>query len=247
MFFIVQSFTCEKHKITTPFKHLFTIILSFRIHFCVLLSHTFAVVVLGAMPVVAMSYLTAPFVKRVAMEIPETARRSRDALMNFTRKMPETTRLEFTTLRAYPFERNTGMVLSELRALPPQKGRFANIELPKTKEWRQNQKKKPIYMRFWEVLAEPRFKFYVKEGRSYTVKTGVPGVWENVAMAIQQRTLKEAADKVTAAAKEKMKATGSRNLVPRRPVRPVTPAMPVKVTQPVVPKLKRQTLRPPPR
>jgi hypothetical protein len=158
------------------------------------------------MPVAAMSYLTAPFVKRVAMEIPETARRSRDALMNFTRNMPGTTRLEFTTLRAYPFERNTGMVLSELRALPPQKGRFANIELPKTKEWRQNQKKKAIYMRFWEVLAEPRFKFYVKEGRSYTVKTGVPGVWENVAMAIQQRTLKEAADKVAAAAKMNVKA-----------------------------------------
>jgi hypothetical protein len=228
-------------------KDLFITPLSFRLHFYVLPSHTAAVVILGAMPVAAMSYLTAPFVKRVAMEIPETARRSRDALMNFTRNMPGTTRLEFTTLRAYPFERNTGMVLSELRALPPQKGRFANIELPKTKEWRQNQKKKAIYMRFWEVLAEPRFKFYVKEGRSYTVKTGVPGVWENVAMAIQQRTLKEAADKVAAAAKMNVKATASRNSTPRRPVRPVTPVMPVKVTRSMVPKLKRQTSRPPPR
>jgi hypothetical protein len=37
-------------------------------------------------------------------------------------------------------------------------------------------------------LNEPRFKFYVKEGRNYTIKTGVPGVWENVARAIQQQS-----------------------------------------------------------
>jgi hypothetical protein len=195
----------------------------------------------------AMSYLTAPFVKRVALEIPEAARRSRDALMNFAQKMPGNTRLELTTLRAFPFPRNTGMMLSDLRALSPQKGRLANFELPKSTEWRQNQKKKPLHLRFWEIIAEPRFKFYVKEGRNYTVTTGVPGVWENVAMTIQRQTHKEAVDKVAAAAKEKMKSAGSRNTAPRRPVRPVTPTIPVKPVRPVAPKLKRQTSRPPPR
>jgi hypothetical protein len=204
-------------------------------------------VILGAMPMLAMSYLTAPFVKRVALEIPESARRSRDALMNFSQKMPGNTRLEFTTLRAFPFPRNTGMILSDLRTLSPQKGRLANIELPKSKEWRQNQKNKPIHLRFWEIIAEPRFKFYVKEGRNYTVTTGVPGVWENVAMTIQRQTLKDAADKVAAAAKEKMKATGSRNTASRRLARAVTPTIPVKPVRPVAPKLKRQTSRPPPR
>ncbi|KAF2797087.1 hypothetical protein K505DRAFT_334629 [Melanomma pulvis-pyrius CBS 109.77] len=201
---------------------------------------------MAAVPMAAMSYLTAPFVQRVAMEIPEHARRSRDALMSFSRNIPRTTRLEFTTLRAFPFKRNTGMVLSELRALPPQKGRFANIELPKTKEWRQRQKSKPIHLRFWEVLAEPRFKFYVKEGRSYTIKTGVPGVWENVALAIQQRTVKDAAENEAAAAKAKAKAMVPKNS-PRSPVKRARPVTPVTVARPVVPKLKRQTSRPPPR
>ena len=186
------------------------------------------------MPMMAMSYLTAPFVKRVAIELPEYARHSRESLMRFSRNMHAQTRLEFTTLRAYPFERNTGVFLSELRALPPQKGRFANIELPKTKEWRQRQKEKGFFMKFWEVVKEPRFKFYVKEGRSYTVKTGVPGVWENVALAIQQQTVEAAA-----AAKEAAPRV-TKDMRLRRPLKPLRI---VSATE--GPKIKRQTARPP--
>lgn len=81
-----------------------------------------------------MSYLTTPFVKKVAIELPAYAQRSRDHLMNFSRNLPAETRLEFTTLRAFPFEKKTGVFLFELRALPAQRWRFANVSVPKGPE-----------------------------------------------------------------------------------------------------------------
>jgi hypothetical protein len=53
--------------------------------------------------------------------------------------------------------------------------------------------------RIWWVMQEPRYKFYVKEGRAYTVPTGVPGVWDDVAKAIMRQTVESAekAEKTT--------------------------------------------------
>ncbi|KAF2192342.1 hypothetical protein K469DRAFT_477488, partial [Zopfia rhizophila CBS 207.26] len=152
------------------------------------LLHTVGIIVCGALPMIAMSYLTAPFVRTVHLEIPEYARRSRDILIRFSKNLPDDTRIEFTTLRAFPFRRTTAVFLFELRALPPQQGRFANIELVKTDAWRKRQSEKSFGQRIFEILNEPRWKFYVKEGRNYTLRTGVPGVWENVAKAIQEQT-----------------------------------------------------------
>jgi hypothetical protein len=55
----------------------------------------------------------------------------------------------------------------------------------------QRQREKGVFKRMMEVINEPRFKFYVKEGRLYTMKTGVPGVWEEVARRIQEQTADE--------------------------------------------------------
>jgi hypothetical protein len=57
--------------------------------------------------------------------------------------------------------------------------------------WVQRQREKGVFRRMMEVINEPRFKFYVKEGRLYTMKTGVPGVWEEVARRIQEQTADE--------------------------------------------------------
>lgn len=98
------------------------------------------------------------------------------------------TKLEFVTLRIFPFRKHTSAFVHELRALPPRKLRLANIELPKTEEWAKKQRNKGIFRRILEVISEPRYKFYVKEGRNYTMKTGAPGVWEEVAKRIQEQT-----------------------------------------------------------
>lgn len=156
--------------------------------------------------------------------------------MNFARtlttdtKGTANTKLEFVTLRIFPFRKYTTAFLHELRALPPMKFRLANIELPKSEEWAKRQREKGIFKRMFEVVNEPRFKFYVKEGRLYTMKTGVPGVWEEVAKRIQQQTVDEKA------MLEKEKGVAKRPVVVRVPVKPVKEVERERV--------KRQTARP---
>jgi len=140
------------------------------------------------------------------------------------------TKLEFTTLRIFPFRKQTSVFLHELRALPPKRMRFANIELPKSDNWVQRQRQKGLFKRFYEAISEPRFKFYVKEGRSYTIKTGVPGVWEAVAKRIQEQTLDAARLLETPA-----KKTSTKKPIVYTTLRPATSQVQMKI--------KRQTSR----
>jgi hypothetical protein len=90
-----------------------------------------------------------------------------------------------------------------------------------------------VLRRVVEVVSEPRFKFYVKEGRLYTMKTGVPGVWEEVARRIQEQTAEEEKkvedERAGKASVVKRPVVGTRKLL--RPV--------VKVDE----RMKRQTTR----
>lgn len=191
---------------------------------------------LGTIPTLTLAYVTAPFVHQVYLQIPEYARRSRKDLLHFAhtlrvnQKGTANTKLEFVTLRIFPFRKHTTTFLHELRALPPMKLRLANIELPKTEAWITRQREKGIFKRMYEVVNEPRFKFYVKEGRYFTMKTGVPGVWEEVVGRIQEQTVAEKEEA------EKLKNGAKRPVVLRRPVRALRPV--VKDT------VKRQTSRP---
>ncbi|KAF1938987.1 hypothetical protein EJ02DRAFT_457417 [Clathrospora elynae] len=177
--------------------------------------------VLGTIPTLTLAYVTAPFVHQVFLKIPEHARRSRQDLMRFAHTLtvnPQATantKLEFVTLRIFPFRKHTTALLHELRALPPMKLRLANIELPKTEGWAKKQRAKSIFRRMYEVLNEPRFKFYVKEGRLYTMKTGVPGVWEEVASRIQEQTV------VEQQGADKPKMDAKKTTVGRRTITPI--------------------------
>lgn len=191
-----------------------------------------AVGILGTIPTLTLAYVTAPFTHQVFMQIPEYARRSRQDLMQFARSLntktnvTANTKLEFVTLRIFPFRKHTSAFLHELRALPPKKMRLANIELPKSDDWVKRQREKGIFRRMVEIVNEPRFKFYVKEGRTYTMKTGVPGVWEEVARRIQEQTAAEQE-------REKLIGTGTKRSAVNRPV-----AKPISQER-----IKRQTAR----
>ncbi|KAI4940395.1 hypothetical protein J4E86_011029 [Alternaria arbusti] len=182
--------------------------------------------ILGTIPTLTLAYLTAPFVHQVFLQIPTTAnyaRRSRPELLRFARSLRQNTvatantKLEFVTLRIFPFRKHTTAFLHELRALPPKKLRLANIELPKSEAWVKRQREKGIFKRMLEVMSEPRFKFYVKEGRLYTMKTGVPGVWEEVAMRIQDQTVEEA-ERERVERENGKRGVGARKEVPKKPV-----------------------------
>ena len=145
-------------------------------------------------------------------------------------KSTATTKLAIVTLRIFPFRKNTSAFLHELRSLPDKKLRLANIELPKNDAWAKRQREKGVFRRMLEVINEPRFKFYVKEGRLYTMKTGVPGVWEEVANRIRDQTVAEEEE----AERAKLGGGKKRGVVVRRPVKPVVR---------VVERTKRQTRR----
>lgn len=190
-----------------------------------------------------MAYVTAPFVHQVFLQIPEHARRSRHNLLNFARSLNNpvnasatvNTKLEFVTLRIFPFRKNTTAFLHELRALPPMKFRLANLEIPKSAEWAQRQRAKGVWKRMLEVIAEPRFKFFVKEGKMFTAKTGVPGVWEEVATRIKGQTTRAGKEEATA-------VTGPRGAIRRPAVQsPVVLRRPIKQVEEA--RVKRQTAR----
>ena len=86
-----------------------------------------------------------------------------------------------------------------------------------------------------EVIAEPRYKFFIKEGKMFTAKTGVPGVWEEVAMRIKGQTNREVKE-------EKAAVNGPRGAI-RRPVvkGPVVLRRPAKAIEEA--RVKRQTAR----
>jgi len=191
--------------------------------------------ILGTIPTMTLAYVTAPFVHQVFLQIPEYARRSKKDLHHFAKSLrvnpraTANTKLEFVTLRIFPFRKNTAAFLHELRALPPKRFRLANIELPKTKAWAQRQREKGMGTKLLALMNEPRFKFHVKEGRLFTLKTGVPGVWEEVAARIQQQTLEEQ--------EAQQEQTGLKQpAVVRKPMKLVTP-VPSEI-------IKRQTSRP---
>lgn len=126
--------------------------------------------------------------------------------------------------------KHTTIYAHELRALPPRKFRFANIELHKSAAWAQRQREKSLLKRAWEFVEERRFKFYVKEGIAYTMKTGVPGVWEEIARGIRERTEKNGEKKV--AGGDKARRIASKKIVPAR-----------KDVRVQMPEIKRQTSR----
>jgi hypothetical protein len=198
--------------------------------------------ILGTIPTLTMAYVTAPFAHQVFLQIPNHARRSRKDLMAFAATLTTqpaataNTKLEFVTLRIFPFRRTTSAFLHELRALPSRRMRLANIEIPKSDAWAARQRAKGIWRRFLDVVNEPRFKFFVKEGRLYTMKTGAPGVWEEVARRIQQQTLEEAERE--ALKRGDVEVLKKNKVVARRPVvrRPVVPSE-------VRERVKRQTAR----
>jgi hypothetical protein len=194
-----------------------------------------------------MAYVTAPFVHQVFLQIPEHARRSRHNLLLFARSLNNSatsastanTKLEFVTLRIFPFRKNTTAFLHELRALPSKRFRLANLEIPKTEEWAQRQRAKGIWKRMLEVIAEPRFKFFVKEGKMFTAKTGVPGVWEEVAMRIRGQTSKAIKEENIA-----KNLNGPTGVVRRPAVRgPVVLKRPAKAVEEA--RVRRQTARSP--
>lgn len=64
---------------------------------------------------VFVAYTTRPFVNYVHLRLPHFARRSRDQLLRWAKKMPPSTEIDITTMRFYGTARVSRMRLADLR------------------------------------------------------------------------------------------------------------------------------------
>ena len=143
------------------------------------------------LPMLTLSYCTAPFVNTVIIHIPEYARRSRELLDRFSQFPPASTPVEIITIRSLPWPKTTDLVLGELRPLSPRWARFANFHRVLSSAARARLAQRSVWQKLFALMAEQRTKFYIKPGRFYTSHTPGPGVWENLAQAIQNQTLQK--------------------------------------------------------
>ncbi|KAF2643032.1 hypothetical protein P280DRAFT_421512 [Massarina eburnea CBS 473.64] len=194
------------------------------------------VTALAAIPCAVLAYITAPFVSQIHMEIPLHVTHSLNAVRAFARNPPPTTRLRFLTLRIFPIGKATTTYVSELRALPSRRFRFANLERVAGPHWAAEQRKKSLGKKVWDLVNEPRWKFYVREGHAYTMRPGVPGVWEEIARGIGEQT-----NRVEAKGDEKVVSGSAKRLVKGG----VVGKRPIRVAERKVPDvpIRRQTSR----
>ena len=157
----------------------------------------FQVIATAAVPMVLVHILTRPFVMNIFIDAPAVARRSKESLVAFARRLPPDTRLEIETLGFLPVPRTTGLRLSELRMRPQSLARIANLERypfvkPKS---------------FWTRLAGTSLNhFYARPTEKYWLRSRAPEIWPLVVDFIGKNT----AQTLTAA----------------RPARPATVARP---------------------
>lgn len=111
--------------------------------------------------------MTRPYITNVFIQPPGWARRSKEALLNFARRLPSDTVLEIETLGFLPVPRRKAVRLSDLRTVPQGFG-LANLErvaanegtskLPKSMRWSLNQ-------------------FYARPSAGHWQKSRAPDVW----------------------------------------------------------------------
>jgi hypothetical protein len=69
----------------------------------------------GAIPMLAVGYLYAPYVAYVHLKLPKAARASREHLLRWMKEIPTKTEVDMTTVRFIGLPRVTRMLLADLR------------------------------------------------------------------------------------------------------------------------------------
>ena len=137
---------------------------------------SFIVTMAGAVPLLFVSYTTAPFVNFVHMALPVFARRSREQVTQYAKNLPPSATLYINTMKFTTIPRQTEVRLGDLvpdrAALRPVSFRNKNPALP---PW-------------WKLKTQDQF--YTREGskparQSSTVYTDL---WEDIYRQIRNVT-----------------------------------------------------------
>lgn len=123
----------------------------------------------GAIPMFIVGVTTAPFVTYVHVRLPVAARRSREALLQWSKHMPVETEVDLTTMRLIGVPRVRRMKLSDLRTKTDR--RFFDIANLVQVQKPSPHSQTPRTVR--KVSGGPRF-FVTQEGRGR-----VPFIWQS--------------------------------------------------------------------
>ncbi|KAG9674089.1 hypothetical protein KCU99_g3668, partial [Aureobasidium melanogenum] len=139
-----------------------------------------AVIAVSAALVPLFHVLTRPSVANIFIDAPASARRSREALVSFAKRVPLDTALEIQTLGLLSVPRTKTLRVGELRVRPEGWGRLANLEqvhaIDKTS-------KIPKWAR-WSLQ-----RFYARPVASRWKNSRAPEVWPLVLEAITRNTV----------------------------------------------------------
>jgi hypothetical protein len=126
---------------------------------------------------------TSPFVSNVRIQLPKTARISRDALLRFAANPPPSTPIVLTTIRMVGLQRTSNLTLAELR---PVKSRFgmSNLERIVPEEIIQ---KRSLWAKLSLWAKEPRNRFFVG-GDEGVKRAGIPKVWPLIRESIERNS-----------------------------------------------------------
>ncbi|KAL8859672.1 MAG: hypothetical protein Q9178_003786 [Gyalolechia marmorata] len=80
-----------------------------------LIAELLVVIICGAIPMLVVTYATAPFVTYIHLKLPFYARRSKEDLMKFVNKVPMSTEIDLTTIGQFGWPHVYRMPLAELK------------------------------------------------------------------------------------------------------------------------------------
>ena len=136
---------------------------------------TYIVLVSGTIPLVAVSYLTIPFVNYIHLRLPIFARHSKDLLVRYSKSLPPNAEVDITTMNFIGKPKVSRMKVAELHSVNQ---RFAMVNFVRKAGREDVMKKRPWY------LGRQSMLFGVHGGR-----TKILGgeIWENVSKGIKKR------------------------------------------------------------
>lgn len=133
---------------------------------------------------IGVGWALGPYVAHIFLKIPKEARRSKETLMNYVKRLGPNQQMDIVYTQFTGFRKTTGVQLKELRALPSKRGVSANMA-----RMSFDSKGNPIKdeQPFWRT--GPRTKFYVQDTDLVNRKSAAPGIWKLVWQRIQQQSV----------------------------------------------------------
>lgn len=150
------------------------------------------------------SFMTSPFVANIFIRLPLHARSSKDALIEFARRMPQDTVLEIQKIGFLPFPRSRTLQLSELRTIRS-KAVLANLHhVPHSTAGER--------IPAWKRLAH--YYLFARPTLSHWRKTPVPEIWPIVFEHAERNAIAAGAPSATVRDTTMQKLTPGRMQLP---------------------------------